>query len=92
LVHRIWSNRISSVILLWLGVGLMAVCAWNVIFLALAYWEMHTTNFTVIYRDVTAPGNPQFGLFSVALVVSTNLLFAGALKLASRQYSDNRLC
>ena len=91
LVHRIWSNRISSVMLLWLGVGLMAVCAWNVIFLALAYWEMYTTNFTVVYRDVTAPNNPQFGLFSLALAVGTNLLFAGALKLASRQYSGVQL-
>jgi ABC-type iron transport system FetAB permease component len=88
LVHRIWSSRMSSVVLLWLGVGIVAVCAWNVLWLSVAYWEKYTTNFTVVYREVTALNNPQFGLFSLALVVGTNLVFAGALKLASRQYSN----
>ena len=87
-VHSIWSSRISSVVLLWLGIGLVAVGAWNILFLSFAYWERYTTNFTVMYREVTATDNPQFGLFSLALVVGTNLLFAGALKLAARQYSD----
>jgi hypothetical protein len=91
LVHRIWLSRISSVVLLWLGVGIVAVCAWNVLWLSVAYWEKFTTNFTVVYREVTALNNPLFGLFSLALVVGTNLLFAGALKLASRQYSDVHL-
>jgi hypothetical protein len=88
LVHRIWSGRIRSVVVLWLGVGIVAVCAWNVLWLSLGYQEMYTTNFTVVYREVTALNNPQFGVFSLALVVGTNLLFAGMLTLASEQYSD----
>lgn len=88
ITHRIWSGRVGSMVLLWLGIGIVAVCAWNVLWLCVAYWEKYTANFTVVYREVTALNNPQFGLFSLALVVGTNLLFAGVLKLASRQYSD----
>jgi len=91
IMHRIWSGRAGSVVLLWLGIGIVAVCAWNVLWLCVAYWEQYTTNFTVVYREMTALNNPQFGLLSLTLVVGTNLLFAGVLKLASKQYSDVRL-
>ena len=91
LVHRIWFRRISSIIWLWLGVGVLAVIGWNALWLSVAYWEKYTTNFTVVYREVTALNNPQFGLFSLALVVGTNLLFAGALKLGSRHGSASQL-
>jgi hypothetical protein len=91
LAHRVWPSRIRSVVVLWQGIGIVAVCAWNVLWLSLAYQEMYTTNFTVVYREVTALDNPQFGVFSLALVVGTNLLFAGLLTLAAKQYSDVQL-
>jgi hypothetical protein len=46
----------------------------------------NTTNFTVGWNEVTAINNPQFGVFSLALVFATNLVFGAALKLALRQY------
>ena len=87
LVHRVWSQRTNSIVLLWLVVGLIAVSVWNILWFAEAYWERHTTNFTVGWNEVTALNNPQFGGFSLALVFATNLVFGGALRLASRQYS-----
>ena len=89
LAHRKLFRRLRSVVLLWLIIGLVAVCAWNALFLGGAYWEIHAHNWTVLYREVTARDNPMFGPYSLALMTGTALLFAGALKVVANPYSDN---
>jgi hypothetical protein len=89
LAHRILLRRLSSVVLLWFIIGLVAVCAWNALFLGGVYWERYAHNWTVLYHEVTAPNNPMFGLFSLALMAGTALLFACALKLAANPNSGN---
>ena len=89
LAHRILLRRLKSAVLLWLIIGLVAVCAWNALFLGGAYWEIYAHNWTVLYREVTARDNPMFGLFSFALMAGTAFLFAGALKVVPNPYSHN---
>ena len=91
IAHRIWRGRMVSVVLLWLGIGVAAVCAWNVLWLCVAYREKYTANYTVVYREVTALNNPQFGPTSLALAIGTSLLFAGMLKLSSKRPASDQL-
>ena len=81
--HRFLMRRTHSLVLLWLTIGVVAVCIWNALFAASAYWSWHKYNYTVEYYEITNPRNPQFGLFSLALVIVTNLIFATAIKLLS---------
>ena len=76
LVHRFLAARTHSYVLLWVIIGVVAVVIWNALFAASAYWSWREHNYTVEYYEITNPRNPQFGLFSLALVVVTNLLFA----------------
>jgi hypothetical protein len=81
--HRFFMRWTHSSVLLWLAIGVAAVCIWNALFAASAYWSWHKYNYTVEYYEITNPRNPQFGLFSLALVIVSNLIFATAIKLFS---------
>jgi len=76
LVHRFLAPRTNSHVLLWVIIGVVAVVIWNALFAASAYWSWREHHYTVEYYEITNPRNPQFGLFSLALVVVTNLIFA----------------
>jgi uncharacterized membrane protein len=80
LVHRFLARRANSYVLLWVIIGMVAVVIWNALFAASAYWSWREHNYTVEYYEITNPRNPQFGLFSLALVVVTNLIFAMVAK------------
>jgi hypothetical protein len=80
LIQRFFARRIRSQLILWVATGVVAVCIWNGLFAAAAYSELREHNYTVMYYEITNPRNPQFGLFSLALVVVTNLIFATAIK------------
>jgi hypothetical protein len=80
LMHRLFARRTRSQLFLWVATGIVAVCVWNGLFAAAAYSELREHNYTVLYYEITNPRNPQFGLFSLALVVVTNLIFATAIK------------
>jgi len=82
LIHRAWASRMRSVFLLWVGIGVVAVSIWNGVFLLAARWEMYAHNYDVLYYEINNPRNPQYGLFSFALVVATNLAFAGLVKMS----------
>jgi hypothetical protein len=72
-----------SVVLLWLVIGVVALCVWNAVFFASAYWSWHSHNYTVEYFEIINPRNPQFGLFSLALILVTNLIFGAAINVLS---------
>ncbi|PYS88563.1 MAG: hypothetical protein DMF64_20105 [Acidobacteria bacterium] len=91
LVHRLWLNRIKSLFPLWLSIGVMAVAGWNTLGLVLAYYEKYTSGFTVVYNEVTALRNPMFGLFSLVLLIGTNLIFAAVVSLAAKSYTGGSL-
>ena len=82
-VHRFLTRWTHSSVLLWLTIGVVAVCIWNTLFAVSAYWSWQKFNYTVEYYEITNPRNPQFGLFSLALVIATNLIFATTIKLLS---------
>jgi len=48
---RILARRIRSQLLLWVVTGIVAVCIWNGLFTAAAYWEIREHNYTVVYYD-----------------------------------------
>jgi uncharacterized membrane protein len=80
LLHRFLGPRTNSLLLLWVVIGIVAVFIWNALFAVSAYWSWRKYNYTVEYYEITNPWNPQFGLFSFALVVVTNLIFAATVR------------
>jgi hypothetical protein len=79
-VHRLFARRFNSQIVLWLFIGVISICIWNGLFAAAVYWEIHQHDYWVLYYEMTNPRNPDFGFFSLALVVGTNLIFGLAMK------------
>ena len=79
-LHRFFLRWTHSLLLLWVTIGVAAVCIWNALFAASAYWQWYKYNYTVEYYEITNPRNPQFGLFSLALVIVTNLIFGAVIK------------
>jgi hypothetical protein len=79
-LHRFLGPRTNSLLLLWVVIGIVAVCIWSALFAASAYWSWRMYNYTVESYEISNPRNPQFGLFSLALVVVTNLVFAAAIR------------
>ena len=83
LFHRFLTRWTDSSLLLWLTIGVVSVCIWNALFAVSAYWSWQKYNYTVEYYEITNPRNPMFGLFSLGLVIVTNLIFATTIKVLS---------
>ena len=85
LLHRLFARRLNSQIALWLLIGIVSICIWNGLFAAAVWWEIHQHNYWVLYYEMTNHRNPDFGLFSLGLVVGTNLVFGAAMKTSSQR-------
>ena len=87
LLHRLFSRRLNSLMVLWVAIGVVSVCVWNGLFAAAVYWEIRQYNYQVLYYEITNPRNPDYGLFSLALVVVTNLIFGAVIKMLSQRHA-----
>jgi len=76
-------------LLLWLGVGVSAIAVWNLLGLGVAWLDWRQTGQAHTWRLTTAANSTEYGLISLAVVVSVNLVFGAVVYLSSVLYGRN---